>query len=64
MSGGFIELQQAGDHQVVTFTFIGEITAEKRAQWNQAILDLKEKFAPNLVGVTVRANPTPNDVKK
>jgi len=53
MSGGFVAPQKAGEHQVVIFTFIGEMTPAQIAEWNQAIKDLKRKFAPNLIGVTI-----------
>jgi hypothetical protein len=62
MSGGYVKEQSPGDHQVVIFTFIGKMTKEDIAQWNQAVLDLKKRFGPNLVGVTIGGDPTPKNL--
>jgi hypothetical protein len=58
VSGGFIGEQGDGDHQVVTFTFVGPLTAEKVRQWNDAIMNLKRGLGPNLVGITTKAEST------
>jgi hypothetical protein len=62
MSGGFVAPQNPGDHQVVIFTFVGQMTKEQIDQWNQAIKELKKKFGPGLVGVTIGGQPTPTDI--
>jgi hypothetical protein len=62
MSGGFVKKQKAGDHQVVMFTFAGEVPDEHAKAWNKAILDLKKKFKETkgtLTGVTMAGHPTP-----
>jgi hypothetical protein len=58
VSGGFIEQQGDGDHQVVTFTFVGKLTKEKVDQWNKSIMDLKQRFGNNLIGITTIAEST------
>jgi|SwirhirootsSR3_FD_contig_31_7552256_length_248_multi_3_in_0_out_0_1 hypothetical protein len=58
MSGGYIDAQQKGEHQVVIFTVIGEVTAADRDYWNQAVANLKAKF-PSLASVTLAGKPTP-----
>lgn len=64
MSGGYIQPQEEGEHQVVIFTFIGPITTEQAAQWNKRVLELKNMFVNEsvrsyLAGVTVKGQPTP-----
>ena len=64
MSGGYIELQREGEHQVVIFTFIGPINQDQKDQWNKRVLELKNMFVNEevrsyLAGVTVRGQPTP-----
>ena len=58
MSGGYIDEQQSGEHQVVIFTIIGEMTPADRDYWNQAVANLKAKF-PKLASVTLGGKPTP-----
>jgi hypothetical protein len=58
MSGGYIDEQQAGEHQVVIFTIIGEMTQADKDYWNQAVVNLKAKF-PKLASVTLGGKPTP-----
>ena len=38
MSGGYIDPQGSGDHQVVIFTIIGEITPADSDHWNQVVV--------------------------
>jgi hypothetical protein len=59
MSGGFIEPQQDGDHQVVIFTFAGQIDQQDVDQWNNDISNLKQVFGPRLMGVTIKGESTP-----
>ena len=59
MSGGFLKRQKAGDHQVVMFTFVGELTKEHVDTWNEAILDLKRKFGRAVTSVTMTGHSTP-----
>ena len=59
MSGGFLNPQTEGEHQIVTFTFIGRIAPAKVKVWNQQLAKLKRLFKGNLVGITVRGDPTP-----
>jgi hypothetical protein len=58
MSGGYIGPQADKEHQVVIFTFVGEVTPADTAYWNQAVVNLKAKF-PKLVSVTLVGQPTP-----
>ena len=44
MSGGYIQPQEEGEHQVVIFTFIGPVTPEQATQWNKRVLELKKMF--------------------
>ena len=62
MSGGYISEQGEYDHQVVTFTFSGRITADQVTKWNDAVQKLKHDTFKNLgslTGVTVRGENTP-----
>jgi hypothetical protein len=59
MSGGYIDPQGAGDHQVVFFTFAGAVPAENADAWNVAISDLKAKFGATITGVTISGKPSP-----
>jgi hypothetical protein len=63
MSGGFVRKQKAGDHQVVMFTFAGELTDKHAKAWNDAILQLKRKFKQEskamVTGVTMEGHTTP-----
>jgi hypothetical protein len=59
MSGGFIKPQKKGDHQVVIFTFTGELRKEHVGEWEEKILHLKKLFGPNLTGITMKGDPTP-----
>jgi hypothetical protein len=61
MSGGYIGPQEAKEHQVVIFTFVGEVTQADTDYWNQAIVNLKAKF-PKLVSVTLNGQPTPDNL--
>ena len=68
MSGGYIQPQEEGEHQVVIFTFIGPITTEQAAQWNKRVLELKNMFVSKkvrsyLAGVTVKGDPTPKELR-
>jgi hypothetical protein len=58
MSGGYIDPQQDGDHQVVIFTIIGDVSQTDKDYWNQAVANLKAKF-PKLASVTLGGKPTP-----
>jgi len=59
MSGGFIAPQRDGDHQVVIFTFAGQIDQPDVDQWNNTIRDLKQVFGSRLMGVTIKGESTP-----
>lgn len=64
MSGGYIQAQEEGEHQVVIFTFIGPVTPEQVTQWNKRVLELKSMFVNKkvgsyLAGVTVKGERTP-----
>jgi len=63
MSGGYIGPQQANEHQVVIFTFVGEMTQADTDYWNQAVVNLKAKF-PKLVSVTLVGQPTPPNLPR
>jgi len=59
MSGGDIKPQNAGDHQVVIFTFAGELQQGDVDRWNQEILRLKQIFGPDKVmAVTIKGEPS------
>jgi hypothetical protein len=59
MSGGYIKPQKTGEHQLVVFTFAGELKSADVKQWNEAVLALKKTFGPNIMGVTIKGDPTP-----
>ena len=67
MSGGYIQLQNEGDHQVVIFTFIGPINQVQKDQWNKRVRELKNMFVDKklssyLAGVTIKGDPTPPEL--
>ena len=64
MSGGYIGQQAEGGHQVVIFTFLGALKPDGVRQWNDVILELKRMFGPNLVGLTIKSQPTPPSLRK
>jgi hypothetical protein len=64
MSGGYVKRQKAGDHQVVMFTFAGEVPKEHADAWNKAVLDLKQRFKGNLTGVTMAGHATPPKLRR
>ena len=64
MSGGFITGQAEGEHQVVIFTFVGELKREDVDQWNDDILQLKQRFGTHLQGVTLTGQPTPAALRR
>jgi hypothetical protein len=59
MSGGYIKPQKEGEHQMVVFTFAGELKPTHTQKWNDAILALKQHFGSNVMGVTMQGHPTP-----
>jgi hypothetical protein len=59
MSGGFINSQDHGEHQIVTFTFIGKLDDAKVKMWNDYLVKIKKTFGRNLAGITVKGDPTP-----
>jgi len=59
MSGGFINSQDHGEHQIVTFTFIGRLDDAKVKMWNDYLVKIKKTFGRNLAGITVKGDPTP-----
>ena len=66
MSGGYIGEQEAGDHQVVIFTFSGKITADQKNEWNTRVQGFKkETFRPTgaLTAVTIRGDSTPAEYR-
>jgi hypothetical protein len=63
MSGGYIDPQAPGDHQVIIFTIIGRWTQADADHWNQVVVDLKRRF-PQLVGVTMTGKPTPRNLPR
>ena len=63
MSGGYLRLQKSGEHQVVIFTFAGEISRADKERWDQAVLELKQMFGPKVMGVTLKGDPTPAKFK-
>jgi len=68
MSGGYIQPQEEGEHQVVIFTFIGPVTPEQATLWNKRVLELKNMFVNKkvrsyLAGVTVKGERTPEEMR-
>jgi hypothetical protein len=59
MSGGFITGQGPGAHQVVIFTFSGQLSQENADRWNEVIRLLKQELGARLTGVTIRGETTP-----
>jgi hypothetical protein len=59
MSGGYIKPQKTGDHQIVVFTFAGEVKPQHVGKWNDSILALKKHFGPNVMGITMKGHSTP-----
>ena len=63
MSGGYIDPQQDGHHQVVIFTIIGHVSDADKDYWNQAVVNLKAKF-PQLASVTLAGKATPRNLPR
>jgi hypothetical protein len=59
MSGGFVKPQGGGQHQVVMFTFAGELKPEDVKAWNDAIRKLKKDFGNRVTGVTMSGHDSP-----
>jgi hypothetical protein len=59
MSGGFVKPQGGGKHQVVIFTFAGELKRKHAKAWNDAILKLKAALEPRITGVTMSGHASP-----
>lgn len=51
---GEIRAQKGPKHQVVVFTFSGQISAEETKAWNQAVRALKKKFGRRVKGTTLK----------
>lgn len=51
---GEIRAQKGPKHQVVVFTFSGQISAAETKAWNQAVRNLKRKFGRRVKGATIR----------
>jgi len=59
MSGGFVKAQGGGQHQVVIFTFAGEMRPEDVKAWNDAIRKLKKDLGNRITGVTMSGHDSP-----
>ena len=65
MSGGGIGHQSGeDDHQVVIFTFTGQLKRADVAAWNAAVGDLLKKFGGKLSGVTLSGAKGPKSAKR
>jgi hypothetical protein len=65
MSGGYIQKQEEGEHQIVVFTFIGPVSESQVKEWNRRVVELKQMFVnpkvPSyLAGITIKGQPTPD----
>ena len=57
---GEIRAQKPGrQHQVVVFVFTGDISAQDTRAWNEAIRQLKQKFAGRVKGHTITGGKAP-----
>jgi hypothetical protein len=59
MSGGYIKAQKKGQHQVVHFTFAGQMDPKHAQKWNESLAEFKALFGHNLTGITIKGDPTP-----
>jgi hypothetical protein len=59
MSGGYIHPQGKFEHQVVIFTFAGDLPPANVNAWNDAVRDLKVRFKDHVIGVTIKGERTP-----
>jgi hypothetical protein len=64
MDGALIREQDEGEHQVVIFTFSGNVSQSKVREWNNTINTLKKSFAKNVVGVTIKGQAPPPKKRK
>ena len=64
MSGGFVKSQKSGDHQVIMFTVVGNLTSAQASEWNRCIRELKQSLAGRLIGVTMTGHKSPRASKK
>ena len=65
MSGGYIQSQKEGEHQIVVFTFIGPVSDDQVKEWNRRVVELKQMFVNKkvpgyLAGITIKGEPTPD----
>ena len=65
MSGGYIQSQKKGEHQIVVFTFIGPVSDSQVKEWNRRVVELKKMFVNEevpsyLAGITIKGQPTPD----
>jgi len=60
MNGGFIKQQRRGEHQMVTFIFMNELTEDQVEKWNTAIAQLKTTFGANITAMSNFGADTPN----
>ena len=60
MTGGFLGLvKKKGTHQIVHLTFSGQIDPTHARKWNESIAELNALFGHNVMGVTIKGDPTP-----
>jgi hypothetical protein len=59
MSGGYIRRQKKGQHQVVHFTFAGQIDQKHADKWNASLAEFKALLGHNLTGITIKGDDTP-----
>ena len=64
MSDGYLRAQGKGAHQVIIFTFAGELPRAHVDAWNAAIRDLKVRFKDHVVGVTLKGERTPPEMRR
>jgi len=56
---GEIRAQKGPQHQVVVFTFSGEISDEETQAWNEAVRNLKQRFGRRVKGATITGGDAP-----
>ena len=71
MSGGYLDPQDDGDHQVVIFTFAGSLDADRQVKdWNDFVKGIKRDWGnnptdvpgvvvPKVTAVTIKGQRTP-----
>ena len=52
-------VKKTGAPQIVHLTFSGQIDPKHARKWNESVAELNALFGHNVMGVTIKGDPTP-----